>query len=78
MPSMCVRGLGHWLVGEVRRVEKQIWLGMSLGAFAASVAALLCETALAQPRALVALDSRDQYPVRPREVKANGHEQFIY
>lgn len=32
MPTMCVHGLGHWLHGEAHRVERQIWLGISLGA----------------------------------------------
>lgn len=47
VPTMCVRGLGDWLVGGERCVDKSIWLGSSFGAFAASQTALLCETALA-------------------------------
>lgn len=39
---------------------------------------MLCETAVAQPRAVVALDGRDEHPVKPRRgLHADGLQQFI-
>lgn len=63
MPTICVRNLGHWFVDEVTSVEHSIWLGTSLGVVVASEAALLCETALAPTRAIVALDNRTGFPM---------------
>lgn len=62
IPSMCVRALGHWLVGEFHRGEHCVWLGWSLGVVVALEAVLLCEMALVQQRAIVALDSRGSPP----------------
>jgi len=62
MSAMGVCALGRGLVGKMHRVEGCVWMGQSLGAFAASEVVFLCETALAPPRAAVALDSRLQYP----------------
>lgn len=61
--SMCICGLGQWLVGDWHRAEQSVWLGISLGAFVASEIALLCERSLSQPRAVVQLDSRMRYPM---------------
>lgn len=63
MSTMCVCNLGQWLAADMQCVEGCVWLGQSLGAFGASEAALLCEAALAPPRAAVAVDSRTQYPL---------------
>lgn len=60
---MCVGGLGRWTVGGVHCVEHTMWLGWSLGSLAASAAAVLCETAQAQPRAVVMCEPRCQYPM---------------
>lgn len=59
---MCVSGLGRWMVDEMYCVERCVWLGQSFGAYVASVAVSLLETALALPRAVVVVDSRIQYP----------------
>lgn len=63
MPTMCIRGLAHWFIDDIRCVEHSIWLGVSLGALAASEGASMCEAALLQSRAIVALDSRTSYPI---------------
>lgn len=60
--TKCVCGLGHWLASATCCAESSIWLGSSLGALAASETALLLEMALAQSRAVVALDGRTRFP----------------
>jgi len=62
IPSMCVSGLGRWLVGKVHCVEHCVWLGVSFGSYVVSESVSLLETALALPRAAVVVDSRLQYP----------------
>ena len=47
---------------------------MSIGAFAASEAALLCESALGQPRAVVNLDPRSKFPEKPKHRKTSPLE----
>jgi len=63
MRTTCVQGFGRWLLGERHCVQNDIWLGVSLGVLGASEAVPLCEAAVAQPWAMVALDSRKQFPI---------------
>ena len=63
MPSMCVCGLDRWLDDKVFCVECCIWLGWSLGAFAASAAVLLCEKASIKQCAFISFDSRTPFPI---------------
>ena len=63
---MSVRSLGHTLINDVSFVEHCIYLGWSLGALVVSETVLLCETALGQPCAMVMLDPRGTFPIKPR------------
>merc|ERR1719329_1133210 len=64
MTSMCVNDLAKWLVDGPNCMNSSIYLGWSLGAQFAAAVVLLCEAALGQPRAVVALDIRKQFPIR--------------
>lgn len=76
---MCVCGLGDWLPGERHCIQNDIWLGSSLGASVASEGILLCEAAMDSPRAMVAFDSRTQFPIRARREQASGeHARFMW
>lgn len=74
---MCVSGVGRCTISEVHCLGRSTWLGWSFGAFAAAEVAFLFETALAPPRALVALDNRVQFPMRARSLVDKSHEYLI-
>lgn len=64
LSSVCVHGLSSWLDNNFHVSDHRMWLGWSLGALVASAAALICETALAQPGVLIVLDCRWHFPLR--------------